>query len=605
MAERRRIGFGTILMVILAVCVVAYVVSTMRTAGDIPYSELRQYFLEEKVQEFSISDTRITAKLKGGSTVTSDLYDFDLFYQDLNELVQKQYDSGIITAYNYHADHSTNWLQLLLPYVLAFLGFILLMNLMNRMAGGGAGAQDKLSRFGEAKVSTPGEKKVTFQDVAGADEEKEELREIVEFLREPQKYLDLGAHIPKGVLLVGPPGTGKTLLAKAVAGEAGVQFLSISGSDFVEMYVGVGASRVRDLFQQAKKSAPAIIFIDEIDAVGRQRGSGLGGGHDEREQTLNQLLVEMDGFGSNEGVVGLAATNRVDILDPALLRPGRFDRQVYVGLPDIKGREEILQVHAKNKPLAEDVDLKQIARGTAGFTGADLENLLNEAALLAGRRSESFITMKDLQESIIKVIAGPEKHSRVIPERERRLTAYHEAGHAVVMHALPDLDPVHQITIVPRGEAGGMTIYLPDEDRSYLSRSYMLDRIAGLLGGRAAEQLVLGDISTGASNDISRATQLARKMVGTYGMSEQLGNVAFDAGHDEVFIGKSMAQTRPYSEKTAAEMDGEIRRIMDDAYARCTAILEQYRPQLVEVAEYLLANETMTAEEFEKVFRTE
>ncbi|MFR1594189.1 MAG: ATP-dependent zinc metalloprotease FtsH [Oscillospiraceae bacterium] len=592
-------------MVILAVCAVAYVVSTMRTAGDIPYSELRQYFLEEKVQEFSISDTRITAKLKGGSTVTSDLYDFDLFYQDLNELVQKQYDSGIITAYNYHADHSTNWLQLLLPYVLAFLGFILLMNLMNRMAGGGAGAQDKLSRFGEAKVSTPGEKKVTFQDVAGADEEKEELREIVEFLREPQKYLDLGAHIPKGVLLVGPPGTGKTLLAKAVAGEAGVQFLSISGSDFVEMYVGVGASRVRDLFQQAKKSAPAIIFIDEIDAVGRQRGSGLGGGHDEREQTLNQLLVEMDGFGSNEGVVVLAATNRVDILDPALLRPGRFDRQVYVGLPDIKGREEILQVHAKNKPLAEDVDLKQIARGTAGFTGADLENLLNEAALLAGRRSESFITMKDLQESIIKVIAGPEKHSRVIPERERRLTAYHEAGHAVVMHALPDLDPVHQITIVPRGEAGGMTIYLPDEDRSYLSRSYMLDRIAGLLGGRAAEQLVLGDISTGASNDISRATQLARKMVGTYGMSEQLGNVAFDAGHDEVFIGKSMAQTRPYSEKTAAEMDGEIRRIMDDAYARCTAILEQYRPQLVEVAEYLLANETMTAEEFEKVFRTE
>ena len=605
MAERKKIGFGTILMVILAVCVVAYVVSTMRTAGDIPYSELRQYFLEEKVQEFSISDTRITAKLKGGSTVTSDLYDFDLFYQDLNELVQKQYDSGIITAYNYHADHSTNWLQLLLPYVLAFLGFILLMNLMNRMAGGGAGAQDKLSRFGEAKVSTPGEKKVTFQDVAGADEEKEELREIVEFLRESQKYLDLGAHIPKGVLLVGPPGTGKTLLAKAVAGEAGVQFLSISGSDFVEMYVGVGASRVRDLFQQAKKSAPAIIFIDEIDAVGRQRGSGLGGGHDEREQTLNQLLVEMDGFGSNEGVVVLAATNRVDILDPALLRPGRFDRQVYVGLPDIKGREEILQVHAKNKPLAEDVDLRQIARGTAGFTGADLENLLNEAALLAGRSSESFITMKDLQESIIKVIAGPEKHSRVIPEKERRLTAYHEAGHAVVMHALPDLDPVHQITIVPRGEAGGMTIYLPDEDRSYLSRSYMLDRIVGLLGGRAAEQLVLGDISTGASNDISRATQLARKMVGTYGMSEQLGNVAFDAGHDEVFIGKSMAQTRPYSEKTAAEMDGEIRRIMDDAYARCTAILEQYRPQLVEVAEYLLANETMTAEEFEKVFRTE
>ena len=602
MAERRKIGFGTILMVILAVCAVAYVVSTMRTAGDIPYSELRQYFLEEKVQEFSISDTRITAKLKGGSTVTSDLYDFDLFYQDLNELVQKQYDSGIITAYNYHADHSTNWLQLLLPYVLAFLGFILLMNLMNRMAGGGAGAQDKLSRFGEAKVSTPGEKKVTFQDVAGADEEKEELREIVEFLREPQKYLDLGAHIPKGVLLVGPPGTGKTLLAKAVAGEAGVQFLSISGSDFVEMYVGVGASRVRDLFQQAKKSAPAIIFIDEIDAVGRQRGSGLGGGHDEREQTLNQLLVEMDGFGSNEGVVVLAATNRVDILDPALLRPGRFDRQVYVGLPDIKGREEILKIHARNKPLAEDVDLGRVAKGTPGFTGADLENLLNEAALLTGRQDKAAIDKACIDEAVIKVIAGPEKHSRVIPPQERKLTAYHEAGHAVVMRALPQHDPVHQITIVPRGQAGGMTISLPDEDRSYLSREYMLQQIVSLLGGRAAEQLMLGDISTGASNDIQRATSLARRMVGTYGMSEKLGTVAFDAGSDEVFIGKSMGHTRPYSEKTAAEMDGEIRAIIDEAYQKAQDILRTYQKQLTEIAEYLLANETMNGDVFESFF---
>ena len=602
MAERRKIGFGTILMVILAVCVVAYVVSAMRTAGDIPYSELRQYFLEEKVQEFSISDTRITAKLKGGSTVTSDLYDFDLFYQDLNELVQKQYDSGIITAYNYHADHSTNWLQLLLPYVLAFLGFILLMNLMNRMAGGGAGAQDKLSRFGEAKVSTPGEKKVTFQDVAGADEEKEELREIVEFLREPQKYLDLGAHIPKGVLLVGPPGTGKTLLAKAVAGEAGVQFLSISGSDFVEMYVGVGASRVRDLFQQAKKSAPAIIFIDEIDAVGRQRGSGLGGGHDEREQTLNQLLVEMDGFGSNEGVVVLAATNRVDILDPALLRPGRFDRQVYVGLPDIKGREEILKIHARNKPLAEDVDLGRVAKGTPGFTGADLENLLNEAALLTGRQDKVAIDKACIDEAVIKVIAGPEKHSRVIPPQERKLTAYHEAGHAVVMRALPQHDPVHQITIVPRGQAGGMTISLPDEDRSYLSREYMLQQIVSLLGGRAAEQLMLGDISTGASNDIQRATSLARRMVGTYGMSEKLGTVAFDAGSDEVFIGKSMGHTRPYSEKTAAEMDGEIRAIIDEAYQKAQDILRTYQKQLTEIAEYLLANETMNGDVFESFF---
>ena len=606
-ANKRRFSWGAVLLVLLAVCLVYYLASGLRSQDAVSYAQVRQLFLDEKVQEFAISDTRLTAKLSDGSTVSCDLYDFQVFYDDLNDLVQEQHDQGIIRDYTYHADHSTNWLQLLLPYVVVILGFILLMNLMARMTGAGpGGAQDWMSHFGDARVqAAPQDSKVTFQDVAGEDEEKEELREIVEFLRQPDKYLALGARVPKGVLLVGPPGTGKTLLAKAVAGEAGVKFLSISGSDFVEMYVGVGASRVRDLFHQAKQSSPAIIFIDEIDAVGRQRGSGLGGGHDEREQTLNQLLVEMDGFAANEGVVVLAATNRVDILDPALLRPGRFDRQVYVGLPDIKGRRDILAVHARNKPLAEDVDLDKLAKGTSGFTGADLENLLNEAALLAGRRDEKAITMDDLQKSVIKVIAGPEKRSRVIPEHERRLTAYHEAGHAVVMHALPDLDPVHQITIVPRGQAGGMTIYLPDEDRSYLSRSYLLDNIAGLLGGRAAEQLVLGDISTGASSDISRATQMARKMVGTYGMSDRMGNVAFDAGHDEVFIGKSMAQTRPYSEKTAAEMDGEIRRIMDDAYARCTAILEQYRPQLVEVAEYLLANETMTAEEFEKVFRTE
>ena len=606
-ANKRRFSWGAVLLVLLAVCLVYYLASGLRSQDAVSYAQVRQLFLDEKVQEFAISDTRLTAKLSDGSTVSCDLYDFQVFYDDLNDLVQEQHDQGIIRDYTYHADHSTNWLQILLPYVVVILGFILLMNLMARMTGAGpGGAQDRMSHFGDARVqAAPQDSKVTFQDVAGEDEEKEELREIVEFLRQPDKYLALGARVPKGVLLVGPPGTGKTLLAKAVAGEAGVKFLSISGSDFVEMYVGVGASRVRDLFHQAKQSSPAIVFIDEIDAVGRQRGSGLGGGHDEREQTLNQLLVEMDGFAANEGVVVLAATNRVDILDPALLRPGRFDRQVYVGLPDIKGRRDILAVHARNKPLAEDVDLDKLAKGTSGFTGADLENLLNEAALLAGRRDEKAITMDDLQKSVIKVIAGPEKRSRVIPEHERRLTAYHEAGHAVVMHALPDLDPVHQITIVPRGQTGGMTIYLPDEDRSYLSRSYLLDNIAGLLGGRAAEQLVLGDISTGASSDISRATQMARKMVGTYGMSDRMGNVAFDAGHDEVFIGKSMAQTRPYSEKTAAEMDGEIRRIMDDAYARCTAILEQYRPQLVEVAEYLLANETMTAEEFEKVFRTE
>ena len=609
--------FRGLILVLFVVALVFCGTSIYRTASAHQqtarvYSDIRTLFEQEKVDRFTVDDNNnLTITLKepvdGSRIVVYSIYNFQLFYDDFNDLVVKQYESGILSSYDYPDSPSPAWMSTILTWVvvLAVMAILWYFLFLRRTQGGGGGPS--ASQFGKAKARTLAEtgRTVTFDDVAGADEEKEELAEIVDFLRQPAQYTQLGARIPKGVLLVGPPGTGKTLLARAVAGEAGCQYLSISGSDFVELYVGVGASRVRDLFEQAKKSSPAIVFIDEIDAVGRQRGSGLGGGHDEREQTLNQLLVEMDGFGSNEGVVVLAATNRVDILDPALLRPGRFDRQVYVGLPDIKGREEILQVHAKNKPLAEDVDLKQIARGTAGFTGADLENLLNEAALLAGRRSESFITMKDLQESIIKVIAGPEKHSRVIPERERRLTAYHEAGHAVVMHALPDLDPVHQITIVPRGEAGGMTIYLPDEDRSYLSRSYMLDRIAGLLGGRAAEQLVLGDISTGASNDISRATQLARKMVGTYGMSEQLGNVAFDAGHDEVFIGKSMAQTRPYSEKTAAEMDGEIRRIMDDAYARCTAILEQYRPQLVEVAEYLLTNETMTAEEFQKVFRTE
>ena len=605
--ERRRFGATGLLLVVLVVVFVGYLAGNMRRAGDISYSQLRSLFTEEKVQSFAIENERLTASLRDGTTATCELYSFETFYEDLNDLVVEQNKAGIIEAYDYHADHSTNWVEVLLPYVLAIMGFILLLNLMNRMNGGGAAANDKMARFGEARTQSlpTGSKKVTFQDVAGADEEKEELEEIVQFLRDPEKYTALGAHIPKGVLLVGPPGTGKTLLAKAVAGEADVAYLSISGSDFVEMYVGVGASRVRDLFRQAKQNSPAIIFIDEIDAVGRQRGSGLGGGHDEREQTLNQLLVEMDGFTANEGVVVLAATNRVDILDPALLRPGRFDRQVYVGLPDIKGRRDILAVHARNKPLAEDVDLDKLAKGTSGFTGADLENLLNEAALLAGRRDEKAITMDDLQKSVIKVIAGPEKRSRVIPEHERRLTAYHEAGHAVVMHALPDLDPVHQITIVPRGQAGGMTIYLPDEDRSYLSRSYLLDNIAGLLGGRAAEQLVLGDISTGASNDISRATQMARKMVGTYGMSDRMGNAAFDAGHDEVFIGKSMAQTRPYSEETAAEMDQEIRRIMDEAYGRCRKILEQYRPQLDQVAQFLLQHETMTAQEFEDVFRSQ
>ena len=600
----RRISFRPLIFLVLCLLVVMYLARTMSRQGDITYSAMRENFVQEKVQSFTVSDSRLTATLKDQTTVTCPIRDFTLFYDDLNDLVVEQYSKGIITQYDYPAAPGTNWLQVLLPYVLAIMAFILLMNLMTRMNGGAGGVSDKMAHFGEARVSSipEGDKKVTFKDVAGADEEKEELQEIVEFLRDPEKYLKLGAHIPKGVLLVGPPGTGKTLLAKAVAGEAGVKFLSISGSDFVEMYVGVGASRVRDLFVQAKKDAPAIVFIDEIDAVGRQRGSGLGGGHDEREQTLNQLLVEMDGFGSNEGVVVLAATNRVDILDPALLRPGRFDRQVYVGLPDIKGREEILKIHARNKPLAEDVDLGRVAKGTPGFTGADLENLLNEAALLTGRQDKVAIDKACIDEAVIKVIAGPEKHSRVIPPQERKLTAYHEAGHAVVMRALPQHDPVHQITIVPRGQAGGMTISLPDEDRSYLSREYMLQQIVSLLGGRAAEQLMLGDISTGASNDIQRATSLARRMVGTYGMSEKLGTVAFDAGSDEVFIGKSMGHTRPYSEKTAAEMDGEIRAIIDEAYQKAQDILRTYRKQLTEIAEYLLANETMNGDVFESFF---
>ena len=472
---------------------------------------------------------------------------------------------------------------------------------MRRMQGGAGGGGAFSFGKSKARMLTEQDNKVRFKDVAGCDEAKEDVQEIVDFLRDPSKYQRLGGRIPRGVLLVGSPGTGKTLLAKAIAGEAGVPFFTISGSDFVEMFVGVGAARVRDMFETAKKNAPCIIFIDEIDAVGRQRGAGLGGGHDEREQTLNQLLVEMDGFGTNDGVVVLAATNRADILDPALLRPSRFDRQIYVGYPDIKGREDVLKIHTANKPLAEDVDLAKVARGTAGFTGADLENLSNEAALLCARRGDQFITMADFEEAEIKVLAGPEKRSRVVPEHERKLTAYHEAGHAVVMHALPTHEPVHRITIVPRGHAGGMTISLPDEDHSYQSKRYMEEQIVSLLGGRAAEKLMLGDISTGASNDIERASHIARKMVTAYGMSEKLGSIAFESGHDEVFIGKTMGQTRSYSEKTAAEIDDEVKAIIDRAYARCEEILTARREALTAVAEYLLAHETMTGEEFERM----
>ena len=582
----------------------------MNRADDPSYSQIRTLFEQEKVKNFSVKDNVLTMTVRGEgddtSTVTYELSNFYAFYNDLHELIDQQRSEGIIEDYDYPMGVQGSWWYQYLPYLLVILvmaGLAYMLFLRQSAASGGGGGPGP-NRFGHARTRTLADqgKKVTFNDVAGADEEKEELQEIVEFLRDPQRFTALGARIPKGVLLVGPPGTGKTLIAKAVAGEAGVHFLSISGSDFVELYVGVGASRVRDLFDQAKKEAPAIVFIDEIDAVGRQRGAGLGGGHDEREQTLNQLLVEMDGFASNEGVIVMAATNRQDILDPALLRPGRFDRQIYVGLPDIKGREEILKVHARKKPLAEDVSLSDIAKATAGFTGADLENLLNEAALLAARGGQRFISMADLHEAMMKVIAGPEKKSRVVTPHAKRLTAYHEAGHAVVIHELETQDPVHQITIIPRGGAGGMTISLPQEDRSYMSRRELEEHIAVCLGGRVAEQLVLGDISTGASSDIQKASSIARNMVTKYGMSEKLGTIAYTSESNEVFIGRTMAQSRSYSEEVAGLIDEEVKSIVDTAYRRCEDILSQRRSQLELTAQYLLAHEVMSGETFQKVF---
>ena len=600
---KRRPGIGILPLLMIVFLCISWLTALNRQ-DEMTYDQMVQLFEQQKVESFRFTDSStLVMQLHDGSTARCRIHDYTLFYNDLNDLVKEQKAAGILTSYSYPPPDGTDWLEIILPYVVMAVVFGAMWYMMSVRAQGGMGP-DRMAKFGSAQIRTLNDqdKKVTFDDVAGADEEKAELQEIVEFLKDPKKYIDLGARIPKGVLLVGPPGTGKTLLAKAVAGEAGVGFLSISGSDFVELYVGVGASRVRDLFEQAKKQSPAIVFIDEIDAVGRQRGTGLGGGHDEREQTLNQLLVEMDGFAANEGVVVLAATNRADVLDPALLRPGRFDRQIYVGLPDIKGREEILKVHAKGKPLAEDVDLSRLARGTAGFTGADLENLINEGALLAARKNQHFITMQDLKDAEIKVIAGPEKKSRVIPEHERELTAYHEAGHAVVMHALPGQDPVSQITIVPRGQAGGMTVSLPEEDRSYLSKHYMEDQIVGLLGGRVAEKLCLGDISTGASNDIQRATAIARKMVTVYGMSERLGTVSFDSGHDEVFIGRTMGHSRGYSEAVAAQIDEEVRALVDGAYSRCQEILTAQRDKLDAVAHYLLEHETMEREAFLAVF---
>ena len=599
----RDAAFYALILVILVGTL--WTLQNMNTGEKPTYAQVRRALEQQQVETVVVDkNNNLILTLKDGTNLTYELYSFELFYQDFNDLVVSQWRAGIITDYEYPDDPTPTPRRSMLPYAGILLAFGVMFYLMF-VRQNGAGGGDKTARFGRARTRTlsdQGDKKVTFEDVAGADEEKEELREIVEFLRDPKKFVALGARIPKGVLLVGPPGTGKTLLAKAVAGEAGVNFLSISGSDFVELYVGVGASRVRDLFDQAKKDCPAIVFIDEIDAVGRQRGAGLGGGHDEREQTLNQLLVEMDGFSANEGVIVLAATNRVDILDPALLRPGRFDRQVYVGYPDMKGREAILKVHCRKKPLAEDVDLHEVAKSTGGFTGADLENLMNEAALLAARKDQPFITLSDIQDSVIKVIAGPEKRSKTVIERERKLTAYHEAGHAVVGHALETADPVHQITIVPRGGAGGMTISLPQEDRGYRSRQELTEQLSSLLGGRMAEELVLGDISTGAGSDIRRATDIARNMVTRYGMSQRLGNVVFDSGHDEVFIGRSMAQTKNYSEQVAAIIDEEVKALIDNAYARCRQILTDQRKALELVARYLLEFETMDGATFQQVF---
>ena len=602
----REIGVYFLILVILVSAIYLFFISDDPTTTTVEYSELRRLFMSGEVLSFKIKDNKITAELKSNyhdsssPYVAHDIYDVSLFYADFRDNIDESMERDSNFKYNYEAGMRLPWWVSLVPYAVIIIAFFFIWNAMINRSG--VGGDKGAMRFGKARTRLAGDekKKVTFADVAGADEEKEELAEIVDFLKGPQKYIALGARIPKGVLLVGPPGTGKTLIAKAVAGEAGVQFLSISGSDFVELYVGVGASRVRDLFDQAKKLAPAIIFIDEIDAVGRQRGAGLGGGHDEREQTLNQLLVEMDGFSTNEGVIILAATNRSDILDNALLRPGRFDRQVYVGLPDIKGREEILKVHSRGKSIGEDVDLAGIAKGTIGFTGADLENLLNEAALLAARENKLFITMDDIEKATLKVIAGPEKKSRVVTERSRKISAYHEAGHAVASYYLENVDPVHLVTIIPRGAAGGMTVYRPLEDKDYTSRSEMFERIVSMLGGRVSEKLFLDDISTGASSDIQKASEIARSMVTKYGMSDRLGPSSYDDSSHSVFIGRDFSQTKSYSEKTASAIDDEVKVIFDEASGLCEELLTAHSSLVAATAEYLLEHESMDGEEFAK-----
>ena len=598
----KRSSFGLLIPILMIFALMYALIGTSGNVESIPYSEAVSLFEAEAVSSFTVKDDILTMKLyeeyKEETELRCELGDTVYFREDLGDLIAQQKADGILKEYDYQPDSETPWLLEVLPYIL-ICGIMVVawMFMMNRMNGGGSNGMAKFGKA-NARIGLPEDKKYTFGDVAGVDEEKEELQEIVDYLRSPEKYSALGAKIPKGVLLVGPPGTGKTLIARAVAGEADVQFLSISGSDFVEMYVGVGASRVRDLFESAKKMAPSIVFIDEIDAVGRKRGAGLGGGHDEREQTLNQLLVEMDGFGQNEGVIVMAATNRKDILDPALLRPGRFDRQIYIGAPDGNGREAILHVHAKNKKLAEDVNLKTIAKATGGFTGADLANLLNEGALHAARNNRPAVTMDDLEEDMMKVIAGPPKHKRIITQHEQKLTAIHEAGHAIAMYHLKTHDPVHQITIIPRGGAGGMTISLPEEDQYYASRNQMFESIVSLRGGRIAEALELDDISTGASNDIERATSIARSMVAKYGMSKRIGTVSYER-EGEIFVGRDYEKTKSYSERVAGEIDEETKSVVDQAYTRCESILEANREKLREVADFLLEHKTMNRVQFE------
>ncbi|MBW6411156.1 ATP-dependent zinc metalloprotease FtsH [Clostridium weizhouense] len=574
---------------------------TGKSSDNIPYSSFQQKWSENQIESIVVKEDKMTVEGK-----TRDNKSFVTYIPDevITTLIKEEPKSDIRISFE-QPSNSGMWLTTLIPSVLLVVVFLVFLFVFTQQSQGGSSGRGVMN-FGKskAKMATPDSQKVTFKDVAGADEEKAELEEIVDFLKNPVRYIDIGARIPKGVLLVGPPGTGKTLLAKAVSGEAGVPFFSISGSDFVEMFVGVGASRVRSLFEDAKKNAPCLIFIDEIDAVGRQRGAGLGGGHDEREQTLNQLLVEMDGFGANEGIIMIAATNRPDILDPALLRPGRFDRQVLVGIPDVKGREQILKVHTKKKPLEENVELKVLAKRTPGFSGADLENLANEAALLAVRRDKKKISMQEMEEAITRVIAGPEKKSKVITEHDKKLTAYHEAGHAVVMKLLPNSDKVHEISIIPRGRAGGYTMQLPNEDTSYTSKSKLKNDMIGLLGGRVAEKLILGDISTGAKNDIDRASAIARSMVMEYGMSDKIGTISYGGDNDnEVFLGRNLGKGRNFSEEISAKIDKEIKDFIDEAYSKAETLLKENMNKLHAVAAALLEKEKIEGKEFEEIFQ--